>query len=210
MNTAVKRFTAIAILLSGVAWLISAYHGDPAGREAQSLVRSGAPMLTALADRQPVMGAAPVAPAPPAVNAPGAGVGSPGDQDAASEWRPLTPAEPTRAPADLGIEPPAGGRTLRMLVTAYCPCRRCCGRHSDGRTASGHRITANGGRFVAADTNVLPFGTRISVPGYHGGATVEVLDRGGRIRGRRLDVFFPSHATARQWGSRWLDVTVYD
>jgi 3D (Asp-Asp-Asp) domain-containing protein len=96
-----------------------------------------------------------------------------------------------------------------MLVTAYCPCKKCCGRFSDGKTASGRRITHNGSRFVAADTSLLPFGTRLSIPGYHGGAIVPVEDRGGRIKGRRLDVFYLTHEQAKRWGARWLDVTVY-
>ena len=96
-----------------------------------------------------------------------------------------------------------------MLVTAYCPCEQCCGPHSDGTTASGQSVRANRAMFVAADTGLLPFGTRVSLPGYHGGACVPVLDRGRDIRGRRLDVFFTSHQRARQWGSRWLDVKVF-
>lgn len=105
--------------------------------------------------------------------------------------------------------PPRNTRTISMLVTAYCPCRRCCGRYSDGRTASGRSIRADGSMFVAADTRLLPFGTRVSVPGYHGGAPVSVLDRGAKIKGDRLDVFFLSHARAKAWGARRLDVTVY-
>jgi 3D (Asp-Asp-Asp) domain-containing protein len=94
-----------------------------------------------------------------------------------------------------------------MRVTAYCPCRKCCGRFADGRTASGHTVAVNGGRFVAAPPE-LPFGRLVRVPGYHGGRPVPVLDRGGAIKGDRLDVFFPSHRTARQWGVRWLPVTI--
>jgi len=101
-------------------------------------------------------------------------------------------------------------RTIRMLVTAYCPCRKCCGRWSDGRTACGKSIYSHGSRFVAADTRLLPFGTRVSVPGYYNGAPVPVLDRGRRIKGYRLDVFFLSHSQAKRWGKRWLDVTVYE
>ena len=97
-----------------------------------------------------------------------------------------------------------------MLVTAYCPCAMCCGHQSDGITACGKTIYANRSRFVAADTRVVGFGTRISIPGYYGGVPVPVLDRGGRIKGHRLDVFFLSHWRAKQWGSRWLNVTVYD
>ncbi|MFP4105563.1 MAG: 3D domain-containing protein [Phycisphaerae bacterium] len=99
--------------------------------------------------------------------------------------------------------------TLRMRVTGYCPCRRCCGRHADGITASGKNIYAHGSKFVAADTRLLPFGTRISIPGYNGGAPVPVYDRGGKIKGNRLDLFYLSHHTARRWGVQYLDVTVY-
>jgi 3D (Asp-Asp-Asp) domain-containing protein len=96
-----------------------------------------------------------------------------------------------------------------MLVTAYCPCRKCCGKYADGKTASGKSIYANGSAFVAADTRVLPFYTRLSIPGYKVGRPVPVLDRGGKIKGHRLDVFFRSHRKALEWGRRWVDVTVY-
>lgn len=98
---------------------------------------------------------------------------------------------------------------MRMLVTAYCPCARCCGTYADGRTASGKSIYHHASMFVAADTRVLPFGANVSVPGYYDGLPVPVLDRGGKIKGNRLDVFFLSHDRARQWGRRWLAVTVH-
>ena len=107
-------------------------------------------------------------------------------------------------------EPAPRTRTMRMLVTAYCPCEICCAGQCDGITASGKTIYANRSRFVAADARVLGFGTRVSIPGYHGGAPVPVLDRGGKIKGRRLDVFFLSHSQAKSWGARWMTVTVYD
>jgi len=97
-------------------------------------------------------------------------------------------------------------RTVRMRVTAYCPCRRCCGRHSDGKTASGHKIR-RGDTFVAADRKHL-FGTKMIVPGYNNSNPVKVLDRGGAIRGNRLDVFFNSHRKARKWSVKYLPVKV--
>ena len=120
-----------------------------------------------------------------------------------------TPEPPAAAPQE-PAPPAVRTRKIRMCVTAYCPCAKCCGRHSDGKTASGRSIHTNGSRFVAADTRLLPFGTRLSVPGYYSAAPVSVLDRGGRIKGRRLDVFFLSHARAKRWGTRRLDVTVYE
>ena len=99
------------------------------------------------------------------------------------------------------------GTVMRMRVTAYCPCRRCCGKFSDGKTASGKTIWTNNGLFVAAP-KWLPFGATVRVPGYADGAAVPVLDRGKAIVGDRLDIFFFSHEEARRWGSQDLDVEV--
>lgn len=96
--------------------------------------------------------------------------------------------------------------TVRMCVTAYCPCPKCCGIHSDGVTASGHKVRP-GESFVAADKK-YPFGTEMIIPGYKSDQPVKVLDRGGAICGNRLDVFFDSHKEALEWGVRNLDVKV--
>lgn len=96
---------------------------------------------------------------------------------------------------------------VRMLVTGYCPCSICCGPGAHGVTASGLSVGSNGGHFVAADPRVA-FGTMLQVPGYNEGRPVPVLDRGGAIKGRRLDVFFPTHQAAKKWGARWLTVTI--
>jgi 3D (Asp-Asp-Asp) domain-containing protein len=104
---------------------------------------------------------------------------------------------------------PAQPQTMRMLVTVYCPCALCCGACADGQTASGKSIHHHASLFVAADTRVLPFGVNVSVPGYYDGLPVPVLDRGSRIKGNRLDVFFLSHERARRWGRKWLAVTVH-
>jgi 3D (Asp-Asp-Asp) domain-containing protein len=100
-------------------------------------------------------------------------------------------------------------RIMMMQVTAYCPCKKCCGPDTIGITASGKHISYNSGRFVAADTTVLPFGTKILVPGY-GERPVEVIDRGGAIRGNHLDVFFPTHEEALKWGRQTIAVTVIE
>lgn len=109
-----------------------------------------------------------------------------------------------------GDAPAPRYRSVRMCVTAYCPCRTCCGRNAKGITASGRSVRANGAKFVAADTRLLPFNTRVCIPGYNSGAPVPVLDTGRAIKGNRLDVFFPSHSMAKKWGSRWLTCRVYE
>lgn len=97
-------------------------------------------------------------------------------------------------------------QTVRMRVTAYCPCPICCGQYSDGMTACGHVIKA-GDTFVAADKRYA-FGTEMMVPGYSSGQIVKVFDRGGAIRGDRIDVFFPTHQEALEWGVKHLDVKI--
>lgn len=108
-----------------------------------------------------------------------------------------------------------------ILVTGYCNCGKCCGWKRNwfgfgepvydygpmkgrpkkiGVTASG--VKARRGT-IAADLKVFPFGTRLRVPGYGVG---RVEDIGGAIKGRHIDVWFPSHAEARRWGARWLKV----
>ena len=101
-------------------------------------------------------------------------------------------------------------RTIRMLVTAYSPDARSCGKWADNITASGYSVWTNGMKLVAADPRLLRYGSIISVPGYDNGDPVPVLDCGGAIKGHRLDVLFPTHEAARQWGKRWLDVTVWE
>ena len=90
-------------------------------------------------------------------------------------------------------------------VTAYCPCESCCGNFADGMTASGARAV---GKLIAAPKDIpkeIPFGTWINVPGY---GYAEVLDRGGSIKGRRLDVLFPTHQEALDWGVQYLEIEI--
>ena len=88
-----------------------------------------------------------------------------------------------------------------MEVTAYCGCEKCCGSYADGVTASGHKLQA-GDKVVAAPKH-MSFGTKLYIPGY-GLATVE--DRGGAIKGNRIDVYFHTHKEALQWGKQKLFV----
>ena len=104
-------------------------------------------------------------------------------------------------------EQPEEWEKIKMRVTAYCPCPRCCGEYSDGITACGYEIQP-GDTFVAADRR-YPFGTEMLIPGYSNNRPVKVLDRGGAIKGNRLDVFFATHEEALQWGVQYLEVNVH-
>jgi 3D (Asp-Asp-Asp) domain-containing protein len=107
-------------------------------------------------------------------------------------------------------DPPIAGKDVDKVphrfwaeVTAYCSCEKCCGKYADGRTANGHKIRT-GDKFCAADKR-WPFETIMDIPGY---GNVPVLDRGGAIKGNKLDVYFDTHAEALAWGRKHLEVTI--
>ena len=96
--------------------------------------------------------------------------------------------------------------TKTFRVSAYCPCEKCCQQYSDGITANGYKIKP-GDKFVAAPKE-YPFGTVMYISGYDDNCVL-VRDRGGAIKGDRLDVFFPTHQEALEFGVRYIDVVVY-
>lgn len=92
-------------------------------------------------------------------------------------------------------------------VSAYDVCLKCCGK-TDGVTASGYKIK-KGDRLVAADRR-YSFGTKMNIPGYNNGKTVKVLDRGGVIKGDKLDLLFDNHQEALKWGRKTVKIFVYN
>jgi 3D (Asp-Asp-Asp) domain-containing protein len=97
-------------------------------------------------------------------------------------------------------------QTVRMRVTAYCACPKCCGHFSDGITANNHKIQ-HGDVFAAADKKYA-FMTELVVPGYNNTKPIRVMDRGGAIKGDKLDLFFHTHKQALAWGVQYLDVKI--
>ena len=122
------------------------------------------------------------------------------------------------------IRPPAGTRPVEsvLLATGYCRCGKCCNwrrtwygrpvyasgplkgqRKKVGQTAGGTRARHG---TIAADTARYPFGTVMYVEGYGYG---RVEDRGGKIKGDHIDLFFHSHRKALEWGRRRLKVNIW-
>lgn len=100
-------------------------------------------------------------------------------------------------------------RTMWMTVTGYSPDAQSCGDSADGITATLHSVDTNASRLVAADPRLLPYGSMITVPGYDDERIVPVLDCGGAIKGRRLDLLFATHEQARAWGVKRVPVVLW-
>lgn len=133
-------------------------------------------------------------------------------QEVTANVQTAKPVVPAKAPPVVMYDgrPVRVARTIRMEVTAYSPDARSCGKFADGITASGYSVWTNGMKLVAADTRVLPFNTLVSIPGYNNGRPVPVLDRGGAIKGNKLDLLYPTHEQALQFGRKHLTVTVWE
>ena len=86
------------------------------------------------------------------------------------------------------------GYRLKVDAVAY---------YLPGNTALGVPVRKG---VVAVDPKLIPLGTKLHVPGYGPGLAADV---GYAIKGRIIDLWFPSTAKARQWGRRTVTITIY-
>lgn len=94
-----------------------------------------------------------------------------------------------------------------VIVTAYCPCTKCCGQWADGVTATGTPAATPG---VAVDRHWIPYGSTLTVPGY---GEAKADDTGGAMRTApgemlRIDVRFQNHHDAIRWGRRKIKIKI--
>ena len=87
---------------------------------------------------------------------------------------------------------------MRVVATAYC---------QRGPTRSGVRAQPG---VVAADPRVFPLGTVLEIvaPGSRYAGMYTVMDTGGEIKGREIDIFMPSCARAHEFGRREVRVRI--
>lgn len=83
-----------------------------------------------------------------------------------------------------------------FVATAYC---------LRGKTAMGHGVRSG---LIAADPRVLRLGSRISLAGGAYSGNYLVSDTGGKIKGRRLDIWMASCSEARRFGRRNVTVSL--
>lgn len=109
-----------------------------------------------------------------------------------------------------GFVPYEKVRMVRAKVTAYCAGACCCGRHADGVTSIGRDARLPG---AAVAPDAIPYGHLLWIPG----AGYRLADdTGGAMRTswrvRReihVDLRMASHADAKAWGVRELEIALY-
>lgn len=81
-------------------------------------------------------------------------------------------------------------------ATAYC---------LKGRTASGAPVRQG---VIAADPRVLPLGTVVHIKAGRYTGNYTVLDTGGSIKGRKVDIYVPTYQEAKRFGRQRVKVKV--
>lgn len=101
---------------------------------------------------------------------------------------------------------------LTCTATAYDLSYASCGKNPGDR---GYGITASGMRaqrgVIAVDPRVIPLGTRLyieSTDSYPDYGYAIAGDKGGAIKGNRVDLFMDSHSEAMRFGRRQVKVYI--
>jgi 3D (Asp-Asp-Asp) domain-containing protein len=106
------------------------------------------------------------------------------------------PAAAATSPnAKTGAENAAPELAQKFTATAYA---------LPGRTASGQPVRRG---LIAADRS-LPLGTRVRLDAGHYSGEYVVADRGGKVRGRIIDIWVPSNGEAIRFGRRPVKLTI--
>ena len=115
---------------------------------------------------------------------------------------PLTPSPNiTHSPEPTPTLTPILKSLGTFRITAYCPCKRCSEQWGN-RTSTG--VIAKEGRTIAVDPKVIPYGTIITI----NGKEYVAEDCGGKIKEKRIDIYFENHSAARQFGVQYIEVYI--
>lgn len=89
-------------------------------------------------------------------------------------------------------------------ITYYCPCYACSEGYGNS-TATGVKAQAN--HTVAADPNIIPYGTEIVIDGQ----VYVVEDTGGALKGKRIiDIYVDDHSDIPDYGTFKTEVFLND
>lgn len=109
----------------------------------------------------------------------------------------------TVTPTKTSVNTNTSNKVVYGVGTAYtASCKGCT-----GTTASGHKVRSG----MVAMASWVPLGTRVritcdSYPSINGVYTVS--DRGGAIKGNKVDIFMASHSDAVQFGKRDIKIEI--
>lgn len=117
---------------------------------------------------------------------------------------------------EVGAPPTEYERVIQVQATAYCLCKKCCGKSPSnpryGYTASGLRIVPGTDmKVIAVDTNIVPLGTNVYVEGLNGAPNYGyaiAADTGSAIKNYKIDLYMDSHQQALIWGRKSVNLYI--
>ncbi|HIV68114.1 MAG TPA: SH3 domain-containing protein [Candidatus Butyricicoccus stercorigallinarum] len=114
--------------------------------------------------------------------------------DGGSSSSTSTPSKPSTSKPSTSTPSSSGSKTYmgKYRLTFYA---------GDTITASGRTPRVN--HTIAADTSILPMYSKVYIEGW---GTYTVEDRGGAIKGNRIDIFVESNRVAYQYGVQYANV----
>lgn len=98
-------------------------------------------------------------------------------------------------------------------ISAYCQCVVCCeiwSPYHPSRVGTGYvHKTAGGtipqvGQTIATDWSVIPFGTEVMINGH----VYVAEDKGGAIKGNKIDILMGTHSACLEWGRQYVEVFI--
>lgn len=99
-------------------------------------------------------------------------------------------------------EAPSNDKSFSVTSTAYT----VASAGGSGVTATGINLKNNpNAKVIAVDPSVIPLGSLVYIEGY---GHYIAGDTGGAIKGKKIDVFVPTHEEASRWGIRTVNVTI--
>ncbi|MGE5389849.1 MAG: peptidoglycan-binding protein [Deltaproteobacteria bacterium] len=94
------------------------------------------------------------------------------------------------------------GGAFSVIATGYCGCTICNYPYGGQPAYNGMPLQYG---IVAVDPTVIPMNTRLYIDGY--GEAI-AADQGNAIKGYHIDLYFPSHEQALDWGIKRVNVTI--
>lgn len=86
-------------------------------------------------------------------------------------------------------------------LTAYCSCKKCCGKWAQyGRTSTG--TIPEEGRTIAVYTKVIPYGTVVEINGQ------EYIAEDTGVKGKHIDIYMNDHNAARKFGVQYTEIFI--
>lgn len=117
---------------------------------------------------------------------------------------PSTSNSTSKENAPEATAPSTNTASKEIIVEASAYTASCEG--CSGITATGIDLKANPNtKVISVDPTIIPLGSKVYVEGY--GEAI-AGDTGGAIKGKRIDVFFPSQQDAINFGVKQLKVTI--